>query len=519
MSLMEGLSIGRRGLSAAQIAIDVTGQNISNANTDGYSRKSLTQVSDYRTDGTYGQMGFGVDVVSVNRVRDVFIDRQLNSQIADQGYTTDLDAAYQRIENVHQEPSTTGLNETMDTFWNAWSDLSNNPSDKSARESLKSTAQVLTDRFHYTANEMTSYQNSINDQVQSYVGQINDIADKISSLNKTIVAAEGAQNDNANDARDQRDQLIKQLSSYVKIDYTEDKSGAVSVTASGNMLISPQTVFHLETTRQDVHDASGANATFYGVKFEHSDTAFVPQSGKLKAMFDTRDVVIPSYMNDLNAMTATMVKAVNTVHESGYTMDKTTGVDFFDPANTTAATISLSAAVINDSNSIAAAAGGTIQSVVMTGATVPPTPASDANNIVNLTSASAQFRNLAQGSVVVTDPVSGTVLQEGSSKDYVVDYDLGRVRIVNSGTYPAGTVFNINFKYNDTGYSGTGDGNNALAISQVRDTKNMNFDQTGAATSSIAENYAGYIGRLGVERSQAKFISTISTMMDVLEKI
>ena len=93
MGLFGSLSVGTSGLSAAQMALDVTGQNISNANTEGYSRKRVSVVADFRKDGVMGQMGSGVNVTSVERYRNEFIDVQIQSQVAEKGYYSQLDNA------------------------------------------------------------------------------------------------------------------------------------------------------------------------------------------------------------------------------------------------------------------------------------------------------------------------------------------------------------------------------------------------------------------------------------------
>ena len=559
MSLLESLSIGNRGLAAAQMAMHVTGENITNANTEGYSRKRVSLSSDYRTDGSFGQMGFGPNVNSVERLRNELIDRQLNGQVSTQAYSEEVDTAMGRIEDVHQEPSDTGIAQTMDNFWNAWSDLANNPGDKSSREALKSTASVMCERFQYTANQISTYKSDINDQIKDYVGQINDLANQIHNLNTTVSTAEGSSAKNANDARDQRDLALQKLAKIVKISYVEDGNGCMTVTASGSMLVSPQNVFPLDTVRENVKQPDGTQSSFYTTRFQGAQTPFVPQDGKLKALFDVRDNIIPTYQTQLDTVAAAVVKQVNDVHYGGYNLYHMTGMDFFDGTKTTASTMSLSAAVEADSNNIAAAKGGNIVSIV--GANVTSVGA-----LVDLTDAANggnnTWRNLATGSLTLTRTLNGTVLQEGADKDYVVDYELGRIRIVNPAI-AAGESFSANFKYNDTGFSGVGDGTNAMNISTIRDQKTTDPDSFGVNTHTLGEFYSGYIGRLGVERAQAtsqlntqnslvtqmqaqqqqvsgvnldeemanlikyqqsfqasaKFMSTISMMMDVMEKL
>src|SRR5690606_31645224 len=109
MSLFGSLNIGMRGLHASQVAIDVDGQNISNANTDGYSRKRIETVADSVQDGVFGQIGVGVEVTRITRVRNEFLDRQTWEQLGDKGMYAELDKAMIRLENIMKEPADDGL--------------------------------------------------------------------------------------------------------------------------------------------------------------------------------------------------------------------------------------------------------------------------------------------------------------------------------------------------------------------------------------------------------------------------
>lgn len=518
MSLFEGLSVGSRGLAASQVALDVTGQNISNANTDGYSRKRVSLVADYRTDGKFGTMGFGVDIRYIERVRNIFIDRQLSSQLSDQGYTESMDFALERLENIHQEPGDTGLTQSMDDFWNAWSDLANNPGDKSSREALKSTASVMAERFHYTASEIRSYKLSINDEISQQITKINDISGKIGELNKVIMNAEGLETQKANDSRDLRDQLLKELSSIAKVSYTEDELGAVSVTLSGNMLVSPNNVFKLEPYRQTVVEDDGYKWANYTMRFEGTTNAVEAQGGTLKALFEARDEVIPSYENELNAMAGSFVSKVNEFHVSGYSLYKRTGLQFFDPEKTQASNINLSAAIMDDSNNIAASLGGTL--VPVSNANMIRLAGTDDIDLKNIAvGGNTKYRDLAADSVKVVRASDGYIMREGADKDYVIDYELGVIRFnpTVSATPAANENYTVSFQYNTTGFSGTGDGNNALRIGMLRDEKLMDADSNGNFTHTISEYFSGYIGRLGVERNQAA--AELETQNSLVEQL
>lgn len=514
MGLFDGLNIANRGLSASQMGIQITGENISNASTEGYSRKRVSLVADSRVDSSYGQMGLGVEILSVERIRDVFIDGQLNDQLSDLGYAETIDYALQRIENIHQEPSDTGLNNALDAFWNAWADVANNPSDRSSREALSSTTEILTDSFHYISEELRSYKTSINEQISSVVDEINNIGSQISLLNKQIMTCENKSTEQANDSRDQRDVLLSDLAKLTDISYFEDETGAVTVTVSGSMFISPQKVYPMEITTQTSRESDGYMFSSFNVKMSGSSDVLDPNGGELQALFEVRDTIIPSYESELDELAATVVSEVNKVHESGYNLYGLTGIDFFNENKTTASTIELSAAVSADSNNIAAASGGIIST--------PGTVTMNSNNyLVNLTDGTAggnsQYRNLVTGSVELVNTTTGQTLEEGADKDYVIDYELGLIQIINTGSFGAADTYEVDFQYNDSDFSGVGDGSNALAISGIRDENVTDPDSLGNFTHTIGEFYAGYIGRLGVERNEAS--AELETRTSLVEQL
>ncbi|HSQ42398.1 MAG TPA: flagellar hook-associated protein FlgK [Fibrobacteraceae bacterium] len=510
MSLISGLSIGKSGLNAAQLQLSVTGENITNADTDGYTRKVVSLTSSSRADEIYGEMGCGVSVQMIERVRNVFLDQQYNDQTSDSSYADTLATQYSALESIYNETDDTGIADALDDFWDAWSDVANNPSDKSSRETLVSTTTILIDRIQSASSELQEMKDTINDQIEASVDEINSIAQQISELNKAIVAAEGLDSSAANDSRDARDELLNELASIADIEYIEDSTGAVTVTLSGSMLVSPQSAFTLETSQETATNSDGTSYSITTMHFKGSSSTIEASGGSLAALVKMRDEVIPSYEEELDSMVSSLVTQVNALHLEGYTLYGLTGVNFFDPDGLTASTISLSAAVEDDCNNIAAAQGGSTETV--SGVSVT----SDAENTLTLTSINSKYRDLLDDSVVVYDS-SGNLLEEGADADYVIDYELGTIQIINTTDYPSGSSFTVDFSYNTSGFSGSGDGNNALSIAGLRDTDITDPDDSGEYTHTLAEYFAASVGRLGVESSEAETSS--ETQESLLEQI
>ncbi|NLE00364.1 MAG: flagellar hook-associated protein FlgK, partial [Fibrobacter sp.] len=127
MGLFSVLNVATRGLSASQLAMDVAGQNISNADVKGYSRKRLNLNADYRYDSSFGQMGMGVEVLNIERMRNTFIDEQIRRQNQEIGTYDEINYTLESIENIFTEPNDTGILHFIDQFFDSWQNLANNP--------------------------------------------------------------------------------------------------------------------------------------------------------------------------------------------------------------------------------------------------------------------------------------------------------------------------------------------------------------------------------------------------------
>ncbi|MDB5103580.1 MAG: Flagellar hook-associated protein 1 [Fibrobacteres bacterium] len=557
MGLFDALNIGMRGLNAAQTSIDVTGQNISNANTEGYSRKRVNQTAGVVADSVYGQRGLGVEVTEIDRIRNTFLDRQTWEQTGEKGYTTEIDSAYTRLENILREPTDNGLAAQMNKFWASWQDLANNPADLSARESVKASATTMIDTFRNVYKQIEDYGLSMNNPLIAKAKTVNDLTGQIYLLNEKIAGVEVRDGEKANDTRDQRDLLVRKLSDLVDVQTIEDANGRCIITSGGNLLVGPSEALKLETYGSEKTLSDGTVASELRLRFSGSYRKFEPRSGELKGIMDARGQVLKEYMEDLNSLAGALVKQVNDVHAAGYNLNKASGVLFFDPEKLQAGSISLSDAVLSGAENIAAAEGGKITDVAnfLPAGGIPAA----GSPILDLKATNTRYRDLVKDSIKVT-LADGSVLEEGAGKDYVVDYEKGTVQFLNYARYAAGNAITVKLSYNTTGYSGNGNGQNALKIAGLRLAKSLSPDSQGVNTQSINSFYSATIGKLGIQKNQnesrmktkefligqmdseqnaisgvsldeemtnmikyensykasARFISTISSMMDVL---
>ncbi len=523
MSLFEGLNVATRGLAAAQVGLAVTGQNLTNASTEGYSRKRIEQSAEWKRDGSFGQMGFGVEVYSINRVRDQFVDRLLNEEYTRYGYYSVKDAAYNRIEDVFNEPSKTALNSLMNNFWNSWMDVSNNPKDLAAREILRENTETMTNQFRYVMTQLRSYKNTINDEIESRVHRVNELTKGIYDCNVVIAATENTIGNKANDTRDQRDKLLSELAKLVDVDYFEEENGAIVVSSGGNMLVSLAKSHELAINRTEITELDGYQYSRVEITSALTGLPYIPKHGEMKALIDVRDIEIPKYEEYMNELARTMITEVNNLHQNGYGLNGLTYIDFFDrdPSKFNAANISLSQAIKDDLHNIAAGEGGKKTHVEL-GITntinipqlsePPATPPDDSSYVFDLVNdtqnGTPDYRYIYKNSLEIGYTDSNgvlQVLQEG--KDYDIDYNTAQITFKYSATNafgdPAGLDITIKFDHHATGFSGPDDEGNARLISQLRDKTLMQADIFGNSNQTMGQFYSGMLGRLGTERNEA----------------
>lgn len=439
MSLFSVLGIGTRGLMASQLGMDITGQNIANADVEGYSRKRLNMAADYRYDGTYGQVGFGVEVINIERMRDEYIDQQIRSQNKEVGYYEEIDHTLEAVENILTEPSDTGIMHFIDQFFDSWENLANNPADIAARTMVRSSGEILTNAFHNISSELRDLRNTRNDEIGNKVEEVNGLVNEIFNLNAEIAAVE-IKDQHANDSRDRRDLLLKKLSKIIDIHVIENDLGQVTVTTAGNIIVSPVDVQELEVTSSIFTRPDGTNYSDIGIRFSKSKRTYTPTGGEIKGLLDSRDIFIPEYESYLDTLAIGLVQQVNAQHVLGYNLMGYNGFLFFDNQVTGASDINLSATVLSDVKNIAAALGqatqpaitnnvasgalnfGTIYQLTTDG--VPSTGSGDPDNA----------KNIVQGTVVVT--IGATALIEGV--DYSVNYITGTIQMLHNGSSSTG---------------------------------------------------------------------------------
>ncbi|RKJ48730.1 flagellar hook-associated protein FlgK, partial [Butyricicoccus sp. 1XD8-22] len=236
-STFMGLEASKRGLFTQQSALYTTGHNISNANTDGYSRQRVNMKPTLGYPGvglnspkTAGFIGTGVEADSVQRIRDQFIDRQFRQETNKLGYYESRAKAISQMEDIMSEPSEYGLNEAFNLFWGSLQDVSSNPEDIASRKVAIQRAEHLADTFNYIDTQLQQIQGNLGNEIDVSTTQVNSILKQIGEINQQIIAIE-PNGYMPNDLYDARDLLVDELSQYlpVKVDTVESGGNALDI--------------------------------------------------------------------------------------------------------------------------------------------------------------------------------------------------------------------------------------------------------------------------------------------------
>ena len=339
VSTFMGLETTLRGILAQQLALDVTGHNIANANTVGYSRQraSLVATDPYTVPGVTrppqaGQLGTGVDVDQYERIRDSFIDLQLRAQTMLNGANQATQDGLQQVEQAFNEPSDSGLNSLLAKYWSAWQDVSNSPENLATRQALAAAASSLAGGFNQVSQQLSTLQTQTATNVTYTINDVNSIGTQIAALNDAI-AKSTVTGDHPNDLLDQRDLLIDKLSELGNVALANGANGAVDVSIGGAALVTG-------ATSATLAEASLTSLT----------------SGKLSALVKLRDTTIPGYQTQLNTVASTLISQTNTAHAAGFDLSGTAGGTFF--TGTDAATIGVNSALVTNPALIAASGNG-----------------------------------------------------------------------------------------------------------------------------------------------------------------
>ena len=337
--------IARRALAAHQLGIAVTGQNISNVNTAGYSRQRVELAESRSSQVGRFSLGTGVDIVGVSAIRDIFVESRLQSEMGISGRLAGRRDAMVPVEAALQGSASGGLQNAMSAFFGSFRDLEASPNSVPLRGVVLQKAGNLASAFRSTHARLEDIQRATDGQLRSTVNDVNVLSKKIAELNDQIKTAE-ATGANANTLIDHRSEMINEIAEKAGARAVTNDDGPVNITiGEGRALVSGGTAFELTTVSTPPSgfasiELNGQPATF--------DEGLI--KGLQEALAET-DIQIA----DLNGLAANLADRVNALHTTGTDLDGNPGVAMFDTSvPVTAANLRLDGAVAGNPRLIVA---------------------------------------------------------------------------------------------------------------------------------------------------------------------
>ncbi len=502
-NIFSALSSAKLGLLAQQLAIEVTGQNIANVETEGYSRQDVTfEANTPRHAIKYGsmhQIGTGVRVAGIERAHDQFLFEQIMDEGDLTGSTEVKKEIFEQLEVLFNEGSGRSLNDALSSFFASVHDLATNARGLSERADLVSKAEHLASTFNQTGKQLFTIQRNIDATIETEVAEINSLTTQIGKLNESIHANEPASQYKANDLRDNRDRLVKELSKKIDIQLIEESDNQISLTLKdGTALVLKDRVFKLSTS------LNGDNDSFKDVNIEYGsglkNITSTITGGELRGYLDMRDTEVKSVVDKMNILSASFIQEFNGIHRAGFGIDGSSGLDFFSPLDVTVDhdVDNTGTAVVSMTNASPTTVSVDEFEMAFTG--------SDAFTLNNLTTnaSSGTFTfttgstfNIKDGFAVTISgaAVSGDKVTFSVSEDAASGMSVSSTITANTKKIAAGTTTN-------------GDGANALLMADLQNELVFNSVTWSSESGSFTfdEYYNAVVSTIGIESFSAQAI-------------
>ena len=325
-----GIEMGKRSLQQFKTALEVTGNNINNVATKGYSKqrvvmssfdKPLSDASLNRAERP-GQLGQGGEITRIERVRDGFIDSRIGVELGTGSYWNTRFEYLNQVESIYNEPSNLNLRGDLDAFWNGWQELADNPTERASRYVVVERAERINSTLNQMYGQMNGLRNNLDNVINAKIKRVNEISETIKTLNVEIVKQE-ALGQSPNDYLDRRDLLIDELSTLADITVKSADPDETIIYIGSRHLIQGGLVSPLEAVRNT--ENQGMTDVYWGI----DDVKTVFKGGEIKALLELRDGDLVEAINDLDAFAINLSDAVNEIHRDGFGINQETNIDFF----------------------------------------------------------------------------------------------------------------------------------------------------------------------------------------------
>ena len=337
LSTFHGIELGKKSLMAQQAGLENVGHNLANQSNPNYSRQ-VTNLSS--TDPIYapslskantaGQIGTGVKVTDISRVRDSFIDDRIHAEMQRLGYWETKEFFMKQVEDIQNEPNTPSLKTSFENFVRSWNTVANNPTTLGSREALVQEGVGITKTINTQFKQLSELRQNADSRLKDKVSEINRIAEEISKLTNEIRQSK-ALGDNPNDLLDKRDALVENLSKLADISIYRNGVDDFTVYIGGEELVQGN-LYRTIGTREnrngedklELYWVNDNNDPYSAKNYE-----VTVRGGEIKGLMEIRDVDIKNQIRMLDNFTVNLMRTVNDIHKEGYGLNFNTGNNFF----------------------------------------------------------------------------------------------------------------------------------------------------------------------------------------------
>ena len=493
-SLFGGLDLARRALSAHQLAVQVAGHNLANAATPGYSRE--------RVDFVPVEERRGVDVQSVTRMRDRFLDFALITEQQALGRHLANEGLLDRIQTVVMDPPAEGLSAVLDDLFAGFQDLAASPTDHAARFEVKDAGERLALSLNLMRGHLDQIKTDVTTEIDQRVEEANALITQIADLNRQIVPL--AITSSPNDLLDQRDLLVSKLAEIAGVTQTDRPDGTVQLALSGTgvLLVDGHAAFSLAATLNLGTDTIELSAG--------GSLPVLPSSGRLGALLESRNVStgpLKQAMTDLDTLAAAIALEVNRLHANGTGTTEHTALTAANAVSGAAVALNAAGLAVTPVNGsftvIVHDATGAVTANAAINITAGTTTLTDVQTALN--AVAGLTATITSGQLTITAAAGRTFTFKNDTSDTLAA--LGINTFFTGAT--ASTLAVNSVVANDitkiaaatadaSNLVHTGDGSTALEIARLRTALSMASD-----TKTFTEFYGAVVGRIGSQKQTA----------------
>lgn len=494
-NILGSLHIARRALLSQQTVLTTIGHNLANAATPGYTRQ--------RAELEPAAPQLGVDVATIRRIRDRFLDFSLLTEQQALGRAEGQDGLLQRLQGIFNESAGTGLASALDQLFQGFQDLSVSPTDQALRATVKDYGERLAQSFQGLRSHVDQLKSDLGTEIQNRVSDANSLLAQLAELHRQIIAARGGPP--PNDLLDKRDQLVARLTQIVGVTPTDRADGTVqlAVTGTGVLLVDGTSTAPLAATLNTGADTIDLTAGASAI-------AITPKSGALAAAVDARNSAtgpVKQTVSDLNTLAKAIVAEVNRVHASGAGLTGFAALTAVNAASSSAVALGAAglpfAPVAGSFKVLVHDGAGNVASSVTVAVTAGVTTLEDVRAAIdadpNLTA------TISGGKLTVTTAAGTTFAFASDTSDALLALGLNTFF---TGSDALGIAVNpviaadvgkiAGAQADAAGLVHPGDGANALALARLRTKLAL-----GSGTATFTSFYGSLVGRLGSQTRDA----------------